>query len=62
MDEKVKQLLSAYLELSPSQKIKFREELDIYERSSYTEQRNYSEKLNKSLGPLSSIACPRCGK
>jgi hypothetical protein len=62
MDEKVKQLLAAYLGLNPSQKKQFREELDKYERSSLNEQRHYGEKLEKSLGPLSSITCPRCGK
>ena len=62
MDEKVKELLSAYLKLGPAQRRQFREELDKYERGSLNEQRHYGEKLEKSLGPLSSITCPRCGK
>ncbi|WP_286894963.1 MULTISPECIES: hypothetical protein [Sphingobacterium] len=62
MDDKVKALLFAYLKLTPSQKSSFREELEKLERGSLYEQRTYSEKLEKSLGPLFSGACPTCGK
>lgn len=62
MDDKVKQLLLAYSELTSTQKDQFRDELRRYENKYLSEQRTYSEELKKSLGPLDSNACYACGR
>ncbi|PVH26995.1 hypothetical protein [Sphingobacterium corticibacter] len=62
MDKKVEQLLLAYAELSNEQKKDLKKGIDDYDKSnSINERRQFTERLQKSLGPLNRV-CERCGR
>lgn len=62
MEEKTKLLFKAYLALSSAEKEAFQKAIREYESKTILEQRNYSEALNKSLGPIMGARCAVCGK
>lgn len=62
MNEKTKSLLKEALKLTKSEREILIFEIKNFDSKPLFEQRNFSEALNKSLGPLSGNRCPVCGK
>lgn len=66
MSAKSDKVKSGYADLSPAEKIEIKRFIEEYDRSSISEQRTFTEKLdralNKSLGPKFDTSCPCCGK
>jgi hypothetical protein len=62
MEDKTKLLFKAYLALSSNEKEAFQKAIREYSLKTILEQRNYSETLNRSLGPILSAKCTLCGK
>lgn len=62
MNKKLTALKLAYSELGYSDRKEFKEFVEKYEDSTFTERDNLNESFRKSLGPINSATCPVCGK
>lgn len=63
MEEKTKLLFKAYLELSETEKEAFQKTVREYNsKLTINERRNFSDVINKSLGPIMGAKCAVCGK
>ena len=62
METRTKTLLVEALKLSKSERDILVAEIKKFDTQTLLEQRNLSESLSKSLGPLSGNRCPVCGK
>ena len=62
METKTKGLLTEVLKLTKSERDLLVSEIKKFDSQTFLEQRNMSESLSKSLGPLSGNRCPVCGK
>lgn len=62
MQEKTKRILKAAYDLSADERQQLLAELQNFGRINLSEQRNFSDALSKSLGPLNTNGCPVCGR
>jgi hypothetical protein len=58
----VKKIKRLIIQLDDTQRREIKTFLEDYERDTLEKRRSINEEFNKSLGPISSISCPYCGK
>ena len=62
MNNKLTRLKILYSELEYSEREEFKKFIPEFENISFSERDALNESFRKSLGPIDSAVCPRCGK